>query len=306
MNQPKHFFLQLGIVVALYASIVSFISFLFEVINQVWPDVTTYYYDVSQSGLRFAVSVLVVMFPLFLFLSRLYRKSVQSTPEISEFKMRKWIVYFTLFLSGLTVVIDLIVLINYFLGGEVLTIAFLLKALVVLVVALKVFYFYLEDLKGRWDANPKQTKFVAIILSLVVLASVVVGILLIGSPSKQRDIMQDRDRVLGLANLQQQLIDFYQSKGELPKTLAVLSDPLTGTVVPRDPETGEFFEYTSTSKLSFTLCANFKTESPKEMNSVSYMYPSITDGEHFKHKAERTCFERTIDPEKFPLRKAEL
>lgn len=303
MNSPKHFFLQLGIIATLYASIVSFISFLFEVINNVLPDVNAYYYDISNSSLRSSVSVLLVMFPLFIFLSHLYKKAVGQTPELPDSKMRKWLVYLTLFLAGLTIAIDLIVLINHFLGGETLTLAFGLKVFVVLAVALKVFYFYLQDLKGVWDSNPRKVKWIATVLSLVVLACVVCGIVLIGSPSKQRDIVQDRDRVSALANIQQQLISFYQAKGKLPAVLSELNDPLSGMIVLTDPETGEAFGYKVTGKLSFELCATFKTKSPKPNGNISYMYPSAFGEEHFQHEAGLACFPRTIDPEKFPVNK---
>lgn len=303
MNSPKHFFLQLGIIATLYASIVSFISFLFEVINNVLPDFNAYYYDISNSSLRFSVSVLLVMFPLFIFLSHLYRKAVGQTPELSDSKMRKWLVYFTLFLAGLTIAIDLIVLINRFLGGETFTLAFGLKVFVVLAVALKVFYFYLQDLKGAWDSNPRKVKWIAAILSFLVLICVVSGIILIGSPSKQRDIVQDRDRVSALANIQQQLISFYQAKGKLPAVLDELNDPLSGMIVPTDPETGEAFGYKVTSKLSFELCATFKTPSAKPQSSNSYTYPSVLGEEHFQHEVGVVCFPRTIDPEKFPVNK---
>lgn len=302
MNTPKNFFIQVGIIVTLYVSIVSFLTFIFGVINAVFPN-PNIYFDSTNSSIRYAISVLIVMFPLFIWLSRIHRKSISSSPELKDSKLRKWLLYFTLFLAGLTIAIDIIVLINTFLGGENFATSFILKVASVLVVAFGVFYFYLEDLKGKWEENQKTSKQIAIVVSVIVLVSVISGIILIGTPSKQRDLANDRQRVSDLQRIQFNITDFYQDKASLPKNLEELKDPLRSIVVPKDPETQESYKYEVIKPLTFKICAVFKTDSKDlESNGTNPMYPKFLGEEDFVHKAEETCFERTIDKDRFPLR----
>jgi len=306
MNSPKNFFLQIGIIATLYASIVSFLTFVFGLIDHVFPNILDYYNSTNE-GVRYSISILIVMFPLFLWLSRIHRKTIIASPEIKDSKLRKWLIYLTLFLAGLTVAIDVIVLINAFLGGEALVVSFILKVAVVLVVALTVFYFYLKDIKGFWDENPKKVKAVSIGTGLVVLVSVVAGIILIGSPSKQRDVALDMQRVNDLQSIQYQVLEFYQDKGMLPKTLVEVVDPIRGNVLAKDPESKEDYKYEVVSALSFKICATFKTSSKEtsRIESKDY-YPaySMLEGtEYFEHEIGENCFNRTIDPDRYPIRK---
>jgi hypothetical protein len=305
MNAPKNFFLQLGIIVTLYASIVSFLMFIFGLIDHLLPNATGYYYDFTNSGIRYSISVLIVMFPLFLWLSRLHRKMIAGNLDLKESKLRKWLLYFTLFLAGLTIAIDVIVLINTFLSGHNLALSFILKVVAILIVALKVFYFYLQDLKGKWDANPGQAKLAAIVVGVVVLVSVIIGIIVIGSPSRQRDLLNDQTRLQDLQSIQFQITEYFQDKGVLPTTLKDIIDPIRGTIVPKDPVSLQEYEYKATGPLSFNLCAVFTTDSnaPENQNPSRVVYPDLFESEYWNHKIGLTCFDRTIDKDRFPVRK---
>lgn len=297
MNHPKNFFLQIGIIVTLYASIISFLNFIFGVINLVFPNPNDYYIDYNSSSIRYSVSVLIVIFPIFIILSRMYRKYLASDSEMKESKLRKWLLYLTLFLSGLANAIDVIVLINTFLGGESFTTSFILKVLAVFVVTMSVFYFYLKDIQGKWYENPRKPKIIAIISSIVILMSVISGIIMIGSPSSQREKAEDQRKIDDLNSLQWQITDYYQSKGRLPNALDELKDPLKGNIVPKTPDTAENYKYTVGENITFTLCATFKTDNTERKIETS---PIQTD-EYFKHIVGENCYERVIDKDKFPL-----
>ena len=305
MDTPKNFFLQIGIIATLYASIISFLSFLFSLIDNVFPNPEAYYYDITNSSLRYSISVLIVVFPIFLFLSRLHRRAIEVHVELKDSKLRKWLLYLTLFLAGVAVAVDVIVLINTFLSGEDFPTSFLLKVLSVLLVAGSVFFFYLKDIKGIWDLNPKGAKIASILTTVIVLVAVVGGIITIGSPSKQRDLISDQNKINDLSSIQYQITEYYQDKGTLPKTLKEVVDPLRGNVLPKNVDTGEDYVYEVTGPLSFKLCADFKTVSKKESansqkESIAY-YP-MQENEHWAHQVGTTCFDRTIDPERFPQR----
>ncbi|HYC34664.1 MAG TPA: DUF5671 domain-containing protein [Candidatus Paceibacterota bacterium] len=308
MNTPKNFFLQFGIIVSLYASVVSFLTFVFELIDHLLPQASTnyYYYDYMylNDGIRYSISVLIVMFPLFIWLSRYYRKTLASTPELSESKLRKWLLYFTLFLAGLAIAIDVIVLINTFLRGEVLALSFVLKVLSVLIVAIGIFYFYLKDIKGHWEENPKKVKSIASVVSAAVLVSVIGGIIIIGSPSHQRDIRNDNTRVQNLETIQYEVVEYYQEKGKLPAKLSDVIDSIRGNNIPKDPETKADYTYEVTGPLTFKLCAAFKTDTEvqKQKTDASRAYLPYPN-EHWDHPVGEKCFDRKIDTDRYPIRK---
>lgn len=309
-SAPKNFFLQVGIIVSLYASIISFLTFLFNLIDRTFPVNAVgspyYVYEGYGSAMRFAISTLIVTFPLFIWLSRIYRKSVVADQSLKESKIRKWLLYFTLFLAGLTIAIDLIVLINSFLQGEDITTAFILKILSVLLVALAVFHFYLKDIKGYWEANPAKATQVAWILSAVVLIVVVGGLFIIGTPTNLQKISRDMDRVSALQDIQWQIVSFYQSKGRLPNTLSELTDPISGYVVPVDPSNGASFVFVPGANFAFKLCAVFETvsnakEDPSQFKEGMTAYLSDVYMANWTHQVGETCFDRTIDPERYPV-----
>src|SRR3989344_3916649 len=146
---PKDFFLNLAVVVTLYTSVITFLTLLFEIIDRVYPDALSqgyYSYGYYSSGIRFAIASLVIMFPLCLVISHLNNRQAQIVPEKKKLAIRRWLSYLTLFLATLAMAIDLITLINTFLGGEI-TARFTLKVLAVFLVSAIIFIYYMYDLR---------------------------------------------------------------------------------------------------------------------------------------------------------------
>ncbi|MFA6464012.1 MAG: DUF5671 domain-containing protein [Candidatus Paceibacterota bacterium] len=296
---PKSFFIQIGIIATLYASALSFLTFVFNLLDKVFPDNALYMTDSYSYSMRYAISFLIVVFPLFIFLSHIYRKdSAQATDK--EKNLRKWLLYFTLFITGVALAIDVIVLLNSFLSGMDITLRFILKVLSVIVVCASIFIFYLKDIKGKWEQNEKGVKIFTYAVSSVILISIVTGFIYIGSPTQNRKINTDSQRVNDLSSIQWQVVNFYQAKGKLPQTLDETKDPISGSVIPLDPETKTPYEYKTTGALSFELCSVFSSESTQ--NQTGKIYPAYPDStlENWKHGIGRTCFNRTIDPQRYP------
>jgi len=107
----------------------------------------------------------------------------------------------------------------------------------------------------------------------------------------------------------------------LPDTLTQLSNPLSGSIVPQDPEfqKGKVYEYQKVSDRSFQLCATFDLPIPKGwvpgQQGGGVVYPMTTTrdaavssvtpypggiGDSWDHEAGRACFTRTIDPDLYP------
>ena len=100
----------------------------------------------AYSIIRFAVSSLVVAFPIYITTLWFMGKEYITIPEKRNLRIRKWLIYFTLFLTALIMIGDLIVLVNTFLGGEI-TMRFVLKVLTVFAVTGTIFAYYLLDVR---------------------------------------------------------------------------------------------------------------------------------------------------------------
>lgn len=147
---PKDVFTHLLAIVALYASAVSLLVLMFQSINLWFPDVlleTGYYarYGIN-SAIRWSIASLVIMFPVYLLTTRYLGRSYEENPSKRNLRVRKWLLYFTLFLTALIILGDFVTLINNLLNGE-LTVRFLLKVVSVFFVAGSIFFYYFADLK---------------------------------------------------------------------------------------------------------------------------------------------------------------
>ena len=146
---PKDVFMHLLAIVTLYVSAVTFLVLLFQFIDIAFPDVLSrgyYALQGSYSMIRFSIATLLVVFPVYIFTMRFLNKSYEANPTKRDLRIRKWLIYFTLFIVALVVIGDLVALINSFLGGEITT-RFSLKALSILFVTGSIFFYYFADIK---------------------------------------------------------------------------------------------------------------------------------------------------------------
>ena len=306
---PKDFFLWAGAMVTLYVSVFAFISLIFSYLNYAMPDALSYYSgDPYSSGVSYEMASLIVLFPMFLVLMRLAHRDIERDPSRGEVWIRRWALYLALFVAGATIAGDLITLIMYFFNGDV-TLRFGLKILVVLLVASGGFLHFLADLRGYWRANPSYSRTMGYVTGVLVLVTIVAGFFIVGTPWQARLYRYDEQKVSDLQNIQYQVVNYYQTKQKLPATLADLNDPLMGFQVPIDPQAGQAYEYATTGKLSFELCATFNApaRSPSSLSTRTVPIAAAPYGvkgepmqDSWQHEVGRACFSRTIDPERFP------
>lgn len=301
---PRDFFLWAGAVIALYGSVISVIALFFEYVNTAFPDPLAYYGDPYGGAVRAAMAGVIVLIPTTLILLRIIRKSIVSDPSKAEIWARRWALVLTIFIAVVVILIDLITLITTFLGGE-LSVRFGLKVAVVLLVALGVFMHFLADLKGYWIQNQMKATMVGAAVGVLALLSVVAGFFIIGTPGEIRALRYDEQKVSDLQSIQYQVVNFYQQKGELPEDLMYLNDPISSFMTPVDPESGEAYEYSVTGELSFKLCGTFNKPTPDTRGTGNYprdmAYPSMEMNDNWNHAEGEVCFDRTIDPERYPL-----
>lgn len=300
---PKDFFIWLGAMVALYLSVGSFIALSFQYIERLVGTASVIGYDPYSSGIQFAIASLIVIFPLYLILTRILNEDIRKTPAKKELWVRRWLVFLTVFAAGLALVIDLVVLLYTFLGGEQLTAAFILKVITVFVLFAGIFYYYVQDIRGYWEKNEKKSKLVGGGVSLIVLISIISGFVIMGSPATQRALREDDQRISDLQSIQAQVTDYYRTTESLPESLDTLKDPLVHGYIQTDPQTGESYEYTKTGKLTFELCATFTLPLPEfneeKLDPSDWRVRDLQQkAEDWNHQEGRTCFERTIDPDR--------
>ncbi len=302
-NLPRDVFLHLLAMVTLYWSAVSFITLCWQYINYFFPDTLSYRYGGFAGSIRFAVASLVIVFPVFIlvswFLNKIYRKEAM----VRDSKIRKWLIYLTLFIASLVIIGDLIFVINTFLGGEIKA-RFILKALSILLVAVVIFWYYLDDVRRNVPAA--SAKYFAWLVSAVMIIAVVGAFFIVGSPMQARLAQFDQQRVNDLQNIQYQVVNYWQRKGQMPNSLSDLNDSISGYVAPKDPQTNSPYEYnvSDSVNLTFELCAVFSTDGNTNDSRTApipkSVYPGDYISENWIHAPGHVCFERHIDKQLYP------
>jgi len=306
---PKDFFLWAGAMIALYLSVISFITLLFEYINYTFPDPNAYAGDPYSSAMRFAMAALIVLVPTTIVLLHFIRGTIAVDAGKAGIWVRRWVLQLTIFVMIFTILVDLITLVNYFLNGEVTT-RFILKVVVVLLTAGFVFFHFLADIKGYWIKYPKKAMIVGIAAAVTAFVAIVSGFFIVGSPMDARAMRLDMTRVSHLQSVQNQVLTHYQQTGALPQALTELEDSLSWFTVPADPLTGASYTYRKTADLSFELCAVFERPARDlsgrggfgDAHSIPGSYVGYdADFEKWPHEEGETCFARTINPKLYPL-----
>lgn len=312
MDKPKitakDFFLWAGSIVAFYWSVIAFIFLIFDYIDYAFPNVLDYPTDPYQSGISFEMASIVILLPLYMVIARLIRQDAVRDPSRREVWIRRWALILTLFVAGVAIAGDLITLLTTFLNGEELTTAFLLKVLVILLVAAGVFMHFIADLKGYWDAFPLRRRSVGIGAGVLAVVTIIAGFFIVGSPAQARLARFDTEKVRDLQTIQSQVMIYYQAKQKLPVALADINTSLSDRPLPNDQQTGQPYEYQATGMFSFKLCATFNAQSRGDQNvytETRAAMPTPVGGkagapDNWQHASGNVCFARTIDPSLYP------
>lgn len=116
-------------------------------------------------------------------------------------------------------------------------------------------------------------------IALVGIA-IVAGLYVAGSPAEQRLLRLDDRRVTDLQRLSRAATRYYSQTDRLPASLDGLADGRRLSSVPRDPESGEPYEYNVHGDGRFELCAEFSRESRQ-----------AAERDFWRHGRGRDCFE---------------
>jgi hypothetical protein len=290
MNTPKNFALQLGALITLYISLTSLITLLFAIITVRFPDAVDYYYTVESATntIRFSVAILIVFFPVYLWLTRTVNQ-IRRQEEGVYLTLTRWAIYLSLLIGGAVLLGDLVAVINGYLNGE-LTIRFFLKALVVAITISAAFYYYLKDAQNYWQTHEKQSIYFGLVTGVIVIISLVFGFMNSETPAQVREARIDDRQVQDLQDIQWRVEDHYRTRGSLPVNV---EDLYTGLRSPVAPENRAGYEYKITGDNTYELCATFAQDS--NVGEFTRTYPIYEKNFNWSHSEGYWCFERVIE-----------
>lgn len=269
----REVFTYLLLFASLYLSGYTLGALLFELIDVGFPDpASRRYYEYVASTIRWWISLLLVAFPLFVFVAAGVGRDVRNDPSRRTSRIRRQLTYLTLFIASLVLIGDATTLIYNVLGGE-LTTRFVLKVLVLGAIAGSAFGYFLWDVRttdagvttGSTDRHALAGSAVAVTLA------VAAGLWVIGSPAAAREARFDKQRVAALDEISRAVDVYFSRNSRLPGTLIDLRQASSAQVY--DPATGTMFDYVATGERSYELCATFYGDSG-EVPSTFWWHPA--------------------------------
>jgi Domain of unknown function (DUF5671) len=294
-STPRDVFMYVLAMITLYVSTVGLITLLFQYVDLLLPDaldLTSF----RSFTIRWSLAELIVLFPVYLWSSVVLEGEAARDPEKANLRVRKWLLYLTLFLAGLLILCDLVGLVYQFLGGE-LTLRFVLKVVSIFVVAGAIFAYYSSAVHRTPGEPLAREKPIAIAAGAAVLIIVIVGIFTAGSPARARSAAFDDQKVNNLRVVQIHIVTYWTSKGRLPNSLDDLVDSIAGFTPPVDPQSRQPYVYRVTGPRTFELCATFNLPSERSETSPPVMvglYPMSAT--NWTHGSGLVCFKRSVDP----------
>jgi hypothetical protein len=144
-------FIYLVLFSALYMSAFSLGGLLFQLVDRAFPDPAmdpTFALEASREAIRWSISLLIVTFPVFVFVSWKNDRALAADPTRRLSEVRRWLTYLTLFVAASILVGDVATVVYNILSGEITT-RFLLKVLIVGGIAGAVFGYLSGDLRNE-------------------------------------------------------------------------------------------------------------------------------------------------------------
>ncbi|MGL4237165.1 DUF5671 domain-containing protein [Tabrizicola sp.] len=205
--------------------------------------------------MRWSIALLLVVFPVFLWLNRRQTKLAIADPAQRRSALRKWFGYIMLFFAVLGLVGNLVTTLYRFLNGD-LTLQFGLKALLVLVTLGLVITYY-----WRASENPESRNELPVFgLAGLAVVFISVGFWVVGSPAQGRLERRNAERMSDLSTLARCFDNFDAAQlAALPERL---TEPLpcsgASKAAPLDPLTDEPYRFEYKSGRKFSVCASFE------------------------------------------------
>ncbi|NTW27439.1 MAG: hypothetical protein HGA36_03875 [Candidatus Moranbacteria bacterium] len=236
----------------------------------------------NQEAVKFGIAALIIAGPIYFLISRIITRRINNQQILLESVVRKWLTYIVLFFASATIIGDLIALVINFLGGDY-TGSFLLKVLVILLIAGGIFGYYFWDMRRTEIISDINKKAMLACVS-VVAATFVAGFFIIDSPtvSKQKNV--DQQMIDNLVTIDSAIQNYFSETEKLPQKL----EDLQQTKFSFGTQNVKNIIYKIKDANSYELCADFMRSSLDDQ--VSQNGPYIND---WKHVEGNHCFVRT-------------
>ena len=129
----------------------------------------------------------------------------------------------------------------------------------------------------------------AVAAGVVVIATIVAAIVVMGSPSAQRAAKLDSRRIHDLDRIVDVIGNYAERKHSLPPDLATIAKEPGRRLAIADPVDGSPYGYEITGARTFRLCAVFATDTAR-----SHQGSERWRGEEWNHGTGRHCFDRKV------------
>jgi hypothetical protein len=295
-TSPREAFLHLLGMAMLYAAALATGTILFQFVDRWLPAATDYGSGFYGGSLRAAAAALLVSLPILGLTQRTIGLDASRDPALRLTPIYRTLAYLSLLITSLVMAGDLIAVIISFLSGD-LTLRFILKALIILLLAAGIYLWFSSDLSreeriagtptaGTVPTPPPWRNWLQRIGTAVALAAMIAALYAAGNPLRQRQLRLDARRIDDLRAIQQNVETYFEREGVVPATLDLLADaPATFLRNTTDPVTGKPYRYERVDDGSYTLTAEFALPSPPEREQASWN----RDG-FFQHTAGEQTF----------------
>lgn len=139
-------------------------------------------------------------------------------------------------------------------------------------------------------SHPAVGRWLLIVAGMVVVATVVMAVISIGSPHSQQLARQDERRVRDLDVLEDEIREWGKDRSTLPTDLASLAGRPGVRLSVADPVTSVPYPYEVLSARTFRLCATFETDTAE-------IRPGRWDRPAWRHPRGKYCFDRVLERE---------
>jgi hypothetical protein len=135
--------------------------------------------------------------------------------------------------------------------------------------------------------KPSLGRTVVTVATTVVAASIIAGVILVGSPARGRLERLDAARIEDLEEIMRAMDQFWSRNERLPASLEELGEDPRIRANTVDPGSAESYEYHVLAEDAFELCAIFDRESPGPSRR--------TPADFWSHGVGRQCFKLGVD-----------
>ncbi len=274
-NNAKFAFLYMFSLVALLFVAIGTGQVFFQAINKFISDfITPNANSFNSDLLKFAISALIIAIPLYYITMYFLEKNLRNGGLDKDSAIRRWLIYFILFVSSVVMIVWLMITIGSFLNGE-LTTKFILKAVTAVVLAGIIFSFYLYDIRRDKIKDKNLIIRIYFYATLVItVGALIFSFFFVESPTQARARIHDSTMLDQFTQIDSAISTYYTKNSKMPTSLDQLIQdaPYLSMSNFKDPLSGKPFDYKKIDDSNYQLCATFMTDNHDANNQLTYTY----------------------------------